>query len=65
MGDLAFFVLFLLVGADMKVAQFEDVATCQSVLEQVSQRPELTAIGECTLIRLRTVTKSETTTTPK
>lgn len=62
MGDIAFFVLFILVGNDMKVAQFDALDTCQSVLEQVSKRPEVTAIGECQPIRMRTLTRSEPTT---
>ena len=58
MDGILFFVLFLLVGDDMKVAQFDTVDTCQTVLEQLSKRPEVTAIGECTSIRLRTITRT-------
>ena len=62
MGEIAFFVLFILVGNDMKVGQFDEIGTCQSVLEQVSKRPEVTAIGECQPIRMRVITRSEPTT---
>ena len=58
MDDVLFFVLFLLVGDNMKMAQFQTVDKCQTVLEQVSKRPEVTAIGECTPIRLRTITRT-------
>ena len=62
MNEIAFVVLFLLVGGDMRVAQFEAMDACQTVLEQVSKRSEVTAIGECQPIRMRIITRSEPTT---
>ena len=58
MDGILFFVLFLLVGDEMKIARFDTVDDCQTVLEQVSKRPEVTAIGECTPIRMRTITRT-------
>ena len=58
MDGILFFVLFLLVGDEMKIARFDTVDDGQTVLEQVSKRPEVTAIGECTPIRMRTITRT-------
>ena len=62
MGDIAFFVLFLLIGNNMQVAPFDALDACQTVLERVSKRPDVTAIGECQPIRMRVITRSEPTT---
>ena len=58
MDGILFFVLFLLVGDEMKIARFDTVDDGQTVLEQVSKRLEVAVIGECTPIRMRTITRT-------